>query len=292
MAKVTKAHDASGDAVTIHEIHLTSMRFCIVGTSPLVPHAVSFKAAGMLLFPAPKKNAAEKASSMKHEPYEEFRDAAYRFRDEDDFPTRLYLPAGAFHGAMASVAIDMVGAKKSQIGRLTSVPGLKIPIWGIPQIYSTIVRSSDMARTPDVRTLPILPRWAARVEVQFVGSLIKEASIANLLAAAGVIIGVGDGRPEKGKLTYGQFRLCSDDDDEFYDIIAKEGRAAQDQALADPVFFDTETEQLLTWFESERSRRSAAPAPSPKKRKTDGKSVVITSVEKPDANGGKRAGRQ
>lgn len=252
------------EAVTVAEIVMTSMRFNIVGTSPLVPHAVSAKSKGSLLFPSPRKNTAERATTMKHEPYEEFVEAAYRFTDSDNQPTRLYMPAGAFHAAMASVAIDMVGAKKAQIGRLTTVPGGKIPIFGVPKIWTTIVRSSDMARTPDVRTLPLLPEWACTITVQFVASLIKAQSIPNLLGAAGVIIGVGDGRPEKGKLSFGQFRLCSDDDAEFMRIVAKQGTAAQDKALAEPVSYDVETSQLLTWFDAERSKRSAQPAQQPK----------------------------
>jgi len=253
----------TGEPMTVAEIHMTNMDFFIVGESPLVPHAVSAKAAGQLLFPSPKKNAAEKASSMKHEPYEEFVDACYKFTDEDGQAARLYMPAGAFHGAMASVAIDMVGAKKAQIGRLTTVLGGKIPIFGVPQIYTTIVRSSDMARTPDVRTLPILPEWACTIRVQFVGSLIKSQSVANLLGAAGVIVGVGDGRPEKGKLSMGRFRLVNEDDPDYRRIL-KQGTKAQDAALADPKPYDLETEKLLSWFNAERHRRAAAPAPQPR----------------------------
>lgn len=245
--------------VSITEIQLTQVSFNLVGVSPLVPHAVSFKNKGQLLFPSGRKTTAEKATSMKHDPFNEFRDAAYKFKDNDQ-PTRLYMPGGAFHGAMANAAIDMVGAKKAQIGRLTNIVGDKIPVWGIPQIYSTIVRSSDMARTPDVRTLPIIPKWAAMITVQFVGSLIKTASVANLLGAAGVIIGIGDGRPEKGKLAYGKFRVCSDDDAELIQIMKSGGLTPQDQALADPSFYDAETAELLSWFESEKTQRIASPA--------------------------------
>jgi hypothetical protein len=256
------------EAVTVAEIQMTEMGFNIVGTSPLVIHAMSAKSKGSLLFPSPRKNATERATTMKHEPYEEFLGACYRFRDADKSPTRLYMPAGAFHAAMANSAIDMVGAKKAQIGRLTTVPGGKIPIFGVPQLWMTTVRSSDMARTPDIRTLPILPSWCATITVQFVGSLIKQQSIANLLAAAGVIIGIGDGRPEKGKLSMGQFRLCSDDDAEFLRIM-KQGVAAQDKALADPATFDEETEELMAWFKNEKTKRSAAPPPTPKRAKAE-----------------------
>jgi hypothetical protein len=253
---------------------MSNMQFYIVGTSPLVPHAVSAKAKGSLLFPAPKKNAAEKASSMKHEPYEEYVDACYKFTDDDKKPTRLYMPAGAFHGAMASVAVDMGGARKAQIGRLTTVPGGKIPVWGVPKLWMTVVRSSDMARTPDVRTLPILSEWATTIDVQFVGSLIKQQSIANLLGAAGVICGVGDGRPEKGKLSMGQFRLVNEDNADYQRIMKQGGTKAQDAALKSPEFFDIETEELMHWFEKERGRRAAAPTPQPKRKKANGDQVV------------------
>ena len=270
-----KAQKIEGDVIVVSEIKMQRMRLNIIGQSPLVPHAVSAKAKGQLLFPAPKKNAAEKATSMKHEPYEEFLEAAYKFSDSDNAATRLYMPGSSFHSALANVAIDMVGAKKAQIGRLTTVLQGKVPVWGAPQIWATIVRSSDMARTPDVRVLPILPEWATTVEIEFVGSLIKDTSIANLMAAAGVIVGIGDGRPEKGKLAMGRFRLCADDDVEFLAIKRSGGQRQQDAALLEPQPYDIETEQLLAWFKTELTRRSAAPATSPRKKGAQEKASVF-----------------
>lgn len=261
--KPTKSKSEIGETVTIAEVEQRSMTFNIIGMSPLVPHAMSAGSKISLLYPAPKKNAAEKLTSMKHEPFDEFREAAYQFTDETQ-GSRLYMPAGSFHAAMASVAIDMVGAKKSQIGRLTSVLGHKIPIFGIPKIWTTVVRSSDMARTPDIRTLPILPEWACSITVEFIGSLIKAASIVNLLGAAGIIIGIGDGRPEKGKLSMGKFKLVNDSDPDFLRIKKNGGYNAQDSALADPDFYDLETERLLNRFNEERGKRNAAPVSSKK----------------------------
>lgn len=291
MAKAS-ATAASDAPITIVAVKMIEMKFNLVGTSPLVPHAVSAKNKGALLFPPPKKNAAEKASTMKHEPYEEFRDAAYKFTDADVQPTRMFMPAGAIHSAMATVAIDMVGARKAQIGRLTSVPGLKLPVYGVPKIYSTIVRSSDMQRTPDVRTLPIIERWAMPgVIVRFVASLIKEQSIANLMANAGVIIGIGDGRPEKGKLTMGTFRCCPDDDVELREIMKTGGRKAQDAALKNPEYCDIETEDLLEWFAAEVNRRAAAPATTPKRRPKEGPPEVEIAAIPPKRNGGRASTR-
>lgn len=258
MTKETTEH-----TIDVSEFSMTSLDFYLLGTSPLVPHAVSAKAAGMLLYPSGRKNAADRASSMKHEPWEEFRDAAYQFRDSDMAPTRLYMPAGAFHAAIADAAIDIIGASKAQIGRLTRVPGTKIPIWGVPQIYSTLVRSSDMRRTPDVRTLPALPLWACKITVMWPAALIKPKSIGNLLGTAGVIIGVGDGRPQKAKMAYGCWEVVSEDNEEWNQIVKNGGTNQQDAALAHPAFFDRDTERLLTWFVEERERRVAQPAKSP-----------------------------
>lgn len=274
MKKPTDEFTAS-DQIVVTKIHMNESRVNIIGVSPLVPHAVSAKAKGSLLFPAPKKNAAERATSMKHEPLEEYREAAYKFNDADKKATQLYMPAGAFHGSMSCVAVDMAGAKKAQIGRLTKVLGDKVPIWGVPRLWMTVVRSSDMARTPDIRTLPILTEWCCQITVEFVASLIKEASIINLLAAAGQIVGVGDGRPEKGKLSMGCFRLVNEGDEDFK-RIQKQATKLQDAALASPDFYDDETEELYRWFEAERKRRSAAPPSIPKgARKKAGESVII-----------------
>lgn len=256
------------DAITISEIRMTEMRFNLVGITPLMPHSASAHAKGQLLYPSPRKNAAERATSMKHEPHVEFREAAYQFSDIEIGETRLYQPASAIKAAIRDVAIDMIGTKKAQIGRLTTIVGEKLQLYGTPKLKTMLVRSSDMNRTPDIRTLPCIHRWAVpNVVVSFVGSLIKESSVANLVANAGIIVGIGDGRPQKGYFDFGKWRLAPDDDEELLDIIATGGREAQEQALAEPEYYDLESEKLIEWFLAEKRQRSAAP-PAETKRRT------------------------
>jgi hypothetical protein len=274
---------AENDTITIVEIKLRTVRVNIVGTSPLVPHAMSFKAQQSLLYPSMRKNATERATSMKHEPFEEYRNAAYVYADEEKQPVRMYMPASSIHSAMSNVALDMVGARKAQIARLTSVPGMKLPLYGIPKIYRTMVRSSDPQRTPDVRTLPILEKWALPgVVIEFVDSLISEQSIINLLANSGAMVGIGDGRKEKGKLSQGSFRICNDTDAELREIMKTGTLKAQDAALANPQYYDIE--RLLTWFLEEKKTRVAAPAPSRKKHIPDA-AVIDASGKKGKRNG-------
>ena len=79
------------------------------------------------------------------------------------------------------------------------------------------------------------------------------------MAAAGIITGIGDGRTEKGTFDYGQFEVVDDGTPEllaqWQSIVEGQGRAVQEEALAKPVAYDQDTEELLAYFESEIVRR-------------------------------------
>ena len=128
--------------ITILEVQKGEMEFCILGTSPFLSHAMPPKAWHELLAPAGKKGAAEKASTMKHDPVQEFRDSIYRLKD--DGPTLIATKTTGFKKAMQTAALDTPGTKKTQIGRLVTVHGELTPLFGIPQLHMTIVRSADM----------------------------------------------------------------------------------------------------------------------------------------------------
>lgn len=227
--------------------------FCIVGQSPLIMERMSEKVKFGLLCPAPKKNASERQASLKHYPLEEFRESAYQSEMSTN-PTRLQMRATAFKGAMANAALEIPGAKKTQIGRLTYVPGEWIDIYGLPKMVMHVVRTADMNKTPDIRTHAIVPEWCAVLSVSYLTPQLRQQSVANLLGAAGDFIGVGGFRPEKGKGSYGRFLLVEDTDKDFK-RIAKIGRVQQDQALDVPQFYDKETEDLYKAYSVEVKRR-------------------------------------
>ena len=52
-----------------------------------------------------------------------------------------------------------------------------------------------------------------------------------------------------------QDTLTTADDPEFAEIVATGGRQAQIDALQNPSFYDQETEELYSWFETETNRR-------------------------------------
>jgi hypothetical protein len=244
---------ASKEEINVQRVNEVRAEFCILGKTPLILNRMSEKAARELLLPR-KKTAADRAANLKHNPPEEYRASAYKSVG-DDAPTRLLVLSTAFKGAMRSVAVDIPGAAKAQIGRLTYVEGDYVNIYGAPKLLMSITRSSDMNKTPDVRTRAIVPEWACRIAVKFVSPLLKQQAVANLLASAGIMRGVGDWRPEKGSGSYGQFELVDSDDKRFLEIIKKGGRKAQDSGLADPVPYDAESAELLTWFTTEATGR-------------------------------------
>lgn len=251
MTKKTAARDES---ISIIAVRTASMTMLVRGTTPLICNRLAEKAKRELLLPAPRKTAADKQSTLKHNPLEEFRSSPVRERDPDSL-TLLALPATAFKGAMRTAALDLPGAKKSQIGRLTYIVGETVGIYGKPMIYSTIVRSADMNRTPDVRTRCIIPEWCAVVSVTYVVPILRDIDIGNLLAAAGITVGVGDFRPEKGAGNYGQFTVVPPDDADARRIMAEGGRSAQEAAMESPEAYDAETEELLAWYDIEVRRR-------------------------------------
>jgi hypothetical protein len=247
---------AGAESIDVLEVQQGRVIISVIGTRPIVFNRMAEKAKRELLMPSGRKTQVEKATTLKHNPLEEYRASAHRLMS-DRAPTLLAMPAAAFKRAMASAALDLPGTKKAQVGRLSYVDGDYVPIYGIPQIYSTIVRMADMARTPDVRTRAIVPRWAAQFSVTFVKPLLQDRAIVRLLAAAGISVGIGDGRIEKGALTFGLFKLVPPDDTEFRAIVEEGGRQVQHENWVSPSAYDEETSELISWFDEELAKRRA-----------------------------------
>ncbi len=228
----------------------------ILGTSPIILNRMSEKVRQELLLPKGRKTAAEKIGNLKHDPLREFRSSPYT--NEGEGPTYLQLLSSMFKKAMMTAALDIPGARKSQIGRLVYVEGDRVDLFGVPQIFLSVTRSADMNRTPDVRSRAILPRWAAIIRIAYVKPMINETSVLNLLSAGGITAGIGDWRVEKGSGSYGQYILVDPDDADFRQIL-EEGREKQIEALQNPEPYDDETKELLGWFDIEVQKRGLKP---------------------------------
>ena len=139
------------------------------------------------------------------------------------------------------------------------MPGDLTPLYGIPQLRMDIVRSADINKTPDVRTRCYIPKWGAEIEIKYITPQLSIASVVALLCNAGVLVGVGDFRQEKGKGSFGSFRVLGEgqEDDEWDDLVSNHGRMAQLAALENPEFANADTVELMEFYEGEVKRRAA-----------------------------------
>lgn len=247
-----KVNDQSAE-IQIREMEVETSTFALIGITPLIENRLPEKARQELLMPKGRKTAADKATTLKHDPLNEFRSSIHRL--DPNAPTLIGMPASAVKKAIAAAALDIPGARKSQIGRLTFVRGDVVPVYGIPAVLCAITRSADMNKTPDVRTRAILAKWAMTVHIDHPTSLISSNSLGNLLQAAGQFIGLGDWRSEKGAGNYGSFTVTNQEDPEFQALMKTGGRAAQEAAMDDPTSYNDETSELLGWFNVELKRR-------------------------------------
>lgn len=282
----TKKTETTGADLEMPEFKVEQGRleFCLLGTNPLIMNRMPEKARQGFLAGTVRKTAAEKASTIKHDPYGEFVGSAYRRRESEEGATSLIFPGSAFKRALADVAIDIPGLKKAQIGRFVTVDDYSVDIYGMPQMIMSIMRSADMARTPDMRTRCIVPQWACRIRVTYMRPLLNQNAVSSLVNSAGAWIGIGDGRPQKGKETRGTWRVCDASDPEFAALAEMpNAREAQDAALANPAPYDLDTQELYEWFQQEVRRRHDAPPATPRaaaRRKAgNGHGEAVTSAQ-------------
>jgi hypothetical protein len=249
---VKKAETAE---ISVKALQRGSVRLRIVGQTPLFQNRMANKAKHALLVGGQKKTKADRAM-IKHDPLREYRDSAEVMNAG---PTALGLRVTAVKGAMATAALETAGLTKTSAQRLLFMPGDLVPLYGTPQLRMDVVRSADINRTPDIRTRAFLPIWGAEIEINYIVPQLSVSSVVSLLCNAGVLVGVGDFRQEKGKGAFGSFRVLGEgeDDAEWNDLVKNHGRKAQEKALADPEYADGDTAELMEFFFSETKRRAA-----------------------------------
>lgn len=241
--------------IRVEPLRRASVRLRIIGETPLFQNRMAAKAAQQLLVGGRKKGKADRVE-IKHDPLSEYRNSAEILPTG---PTALGIRVVAVKAAMATAALETPGLTKTSAQRLLFMPGDHAQLYGTPQLRMDIVRSADINRTPDVRTRAFLPKWGAEIEIQYIVPQLSAQSVVSLLCNAGVLIGVGDYRQEKGKGAFGSFRVVGEGqaDAEWDDLVANHGRAAQEAALAEPAYADKDTADLMAFFFSEVQRRAA-----------------------------------
>ncbi len=232
-----------------------SAKLRIIGTTPLFQNRMSNKVKQGFLTGTRKKTKVEKLE-IKHRPLEEYRNSAEILQEG---PTALGLRVVAIKKAMCTAALETVGLTRSSTQKYLFMPDDRIPLYGTPQLRMDVVRSADINRTPDIRTRAFLPQWGAEVEIKYIVPQLSIRSVVTLLCNAGVLIGVGDGRQEKGTFSFGSFRVIGEGekDAEWNDLVKNHGRKVQERALDFPKYADGDTAELMEFFEAQTLPRVA-----------------------------------
>lgn len=240
---------AKSAIIEIPRLEMKEVRVRLVGMTGLYINRMPAKAKRQLLIGGRKKTTAERAQ-IKHDPRAEYLDAMYV--DEDWHPnSHIRFPAMAIKSAMGTAALATPGIRKTDVSRLVFMPHEWVPVFGVPRLRMTIMRSADIARTPDVRTRPWFEEWATEVTIRYSTLALSQKSILTLLNNAGIIAGIGDERQEKGKGSAGTFQIANEIPENLLDA------SAQLEAIRTPIPADLETAGLLQEIDAEVEARAA-----------------------------------
>ena len=244
MAKKAPAKPVASDVINVQQFEQQTVRVRIEGVSGLVCNRMGSKAKQALLIGSggPKKASTKK--EVKHKPFDEFRDSMHLCPDAHDH-TSVFMPAVAVKSAMATSAIELEGVTAAAIKRLVYFPDEYVPIYGLPFLRMDVVRLAGPSRVADIRTRAFFPRWWSEFDVVYTPARITRESIFALLQNAGLIIGIGDYRQEKGKGSFGLFQVTTEELPSG--AVDKQYQKAR---IDKPVLYDAETEQLMEFYQS------------------------------------------
>ena len=242
------------NVLSIPPLRQETIRLRIIGVRPMYQNRMTEKYRQEMLVGVGKKTAAQKLE-IRQKPFDEFRSSAEIISEG---PTALGVLVVAVKGAMVSAA-TISGIKMTDTRKMIFMPGDHFALYGTPRLKLDVVRQAGITGAPQMRTRAYLPRWGAEVEISYIHPNLNATGVATLLANAGKMIGIGDFRQEKGKGSFGAFRVVGPDeqDDEWDDLVENHGRFAQEEALRDPEFADDRTRELMDFYQQEVLRRSA-----------------------------------
>jgi len=189
-------------AVTIDKIDAETLLVPIVGTTPLITQRFSDKAKRQML---DAMQGRKRVKSAK-DPDADYQAAFYRTKEGYGFP------AVGFKAAIVSAArLYDKSVTMTMLRQCVFVHGLVsdndtqplVEVHGEPFMREDVVR---VQRGTDLRYRPQFTDWSCTLEVTYIKSMLARSSVLSLVDAAGMGVGVGEWRPERGG-DFGTFRI-------------------------------------------------------------------------------------
>lgn len=193
---------ATTKAVNIKPPNFQFAEFEVVGTAPLVIHRFSAKTKREM---KQKMETGKAASSKKN------REAK---STDDLYQESRYISTEGWDGFNASAirnacisACRLVGFKMTlaKLSVFVEPDGWDAQEPQIPliRIYGEPIKQEDMARVetgqPYVTVRAAYHKWSAKIKIRWDGDQFTIEDVSNLLARAGMQVGIGEGRPDSKK---------------------------------------------------------------------------------------------
>lgn len=180
--------------ITIAPPNIHTVIALISGTAPYVQNKFAAKAAIM----ATQQEGNTAKSKKKRDP-KDF-DALYKAAQHISIDGWHGMPAAGFRNAMIEacrlVGYHMTKAKMSVfvVGNGFDAEGTPlVKMEGKPERIDSHVRNDS--GVIDIRARPMWKKWSAKVSIQYDADQFRQQDVFNLLARAGMQVGVGEGRP-------------------------------------------------------------------------------------------------
>lgn len=200
--------------VTIEAPKFETAMIEIIGTSPYVQNKFSQKAREQM---EEKQRLGSQANKNKKREAKDFQ-ACYEGAKHVSHEKWLGIPAPAFRNALIS-ACRVVGFKMTlaKLSLFIEADGFDaddgtplVRIYGEPRIHEGLVRNET--GVVDIRWRPMFEKWSAKLRIRWDSSQFSAQDVANLLARAGMQVGIGEGRPDSPNsngLGWGMFEVKS-----------------------------------------------------------------------------------
>jgi hypothetical protein len=218
---IASAHASRGDAaVVITPPNFVVDQYTLIGTAPYMQARFAAKAMQAMAAKMAAGSAAKKGTKREARDFDADFESAIHYSTEG----WVGVPAAAIRNACID-ACRMAGHKMTHArmslfvladgyDRVDGTPLIRL-IAPQPERCDMAVRNAT--GVADIRVRPMWREWRLLVRIQYDADQFRRSDVANLLARAGLQVGIGEGRPfsrESNGLGYGLFRLANQDDEE------------------------------------------------------------------------------
>lgn len=202
MASAAKTKKASNEqAMTLPKLNIQTLKFRLIGDSPLICHAWAEKAKKQML---DKQMKVAKQGREAKDPEADFEASLYPHPDGG-----FGFPAVAFKSAAVDACSHIEGVTKVEARGAFHINGDRVKVSGVPTPREDMVRVG--MGSADIRYRGEFREWSVELAVRYNANVLSAEQIINLFNTAGFAIGVGEWRPEKNG-SFGMFHVATGDE--------------------------------------------------------------------------------